>query len=92
MRARPLAHHGRCVCGRAFNVYSGLGADAFVKGDVYSKWQPCRSIWGGNVIGQQRTPAEQAREQQLLGPHHAVDGLVRGVADGAHRESLRAPS
>lgn len=46
---------------------------------------------GQLIIGEQRTPAKQAGEQQLLGPHHAVDGLVWGIPNGAHRERLRHP-
>jgi hypothetical protein len=33
-------------------------------------------------------PAKQSLEEQVLGPHDAVDGLVRRVANGADRVRL----
>lgn len=39
---------------------------------------------------EEAAPAEEARKQELLGPHDAVDGLVWRVSNGAHWVGLVA--
>lgn len=45
------------------------------QGSSMSKKQPCSAS---------NSPAKQPLEQEVLGPHNAVDRLVRCVADGTH--------
>ena len=47
----------------------------------------CKRCMGKSVRHQalNRSPAKEPLEEQVLGPHNAVDGLVWRVTDGTHR-------